>query len=500
MQKNNIKEDNYNFKKNEILNKYIITYSIDLQGNIIDVSEAFCNILAYSKDELLGKSQNILLHQDVKKSFYENINNILKNDNTWEAEVKYLNKKNEEYLFNTIVSAIFNDNKEKIAYINICTPITKRKEIDDKLKQALHIFENTHDGIVITDENVNITNVNKSFQRVTGYSLEEVKGLNPKILKSLVHDNSFYQDMWFSLNENGFWIGEITNKKKNGKLYEELLTITALYDENKKICNYMGIFTDITKQKKQERLLLQQARNSAIGEMIENITHQWRQPLSTISTIATALKFRINFNQDKEIDNNELANAFTSINKNTQYLSKTIDDFRTFFKGDLEKIKSFALQDSLKKLNDLTKDSFSNKFIKIVADIQSDNIFIKGNENLLIQSLINIYNNAKDVLEDKINKTENNRYFFITLKKIENEAVIYLKDNAGGIKEENIQKIFDPYFTTKHQSQGTGLGLYMTYEIITKQLKGKIEVINEEFIYNNIKHIGARFKISLYID
>ena len=126
-----------------------------------------------------------------------------------------------------------------------------RKESEHKLKQAYKVFENAHDGIIITDSNVNIINVNEAFERNTGYLLADVIGKNPKLLKSDVQDIDFYKNMWKELITNSYWEGEIINKRKDCNLYIERLKISAVYNEEKKLVNYIALFSDITLEKEQ---------------------------------------------------------------------------------------------------------------------------------------------------------------------------------------------------------------------------------------------------------
>ncbi|WP_417332738.1 sensor histidine kinase [Halarcobacter sp.] len=224
--------------------------------------------------------------------------------------------------------------------------------------------------------------------------------------------------------------------------------------------------------------------------MIGNIAHQWRQPLSAITTISTGLKLQLEMgiplSSDENIEN------LNKINEQAQYLSRTIEDFRGFFSTKLTEVVDFEVSEAIEKVNDLTKDSFRNNFIEVNYDMDKE-IYIESNKNLLIQALLNIYNNALDALKER----EKDRLFFISAKKEDNNIVIKIKDNAGGIPLDYIEKIFDPYFTTKHQSQGTGIGLYMTHQIIVKQLQGTISVDNTSYTYNNENHLGAEFTIKI---
>jgi len=184
-----------------------------------------------------------------------------------------------------------------------------------------------------------------------------------------------------------------------------------------------------------------------------------------------------------------------TINKNAQYLSQTIDDFKNFIKGDRIKI-IFNLTNEINSLLELLKGMLKDNNINIVLDIKNE-IYINGYKNELIQALINIVNNSKDALLDS---SIENKYIFISTLEVEGKVIILLKDNGGGVPEDIISKIFEPYFTTKHQSQGTGLGLHMTYNLIVEGMKGTIDVKNVKYIYNNHEYSGAEFSISIPIN
>ncbi len=228
---------------------------------------------------------------------------------------------------------------------------------------------------------------------------------------------------------------------------------------------------------------------ASMGEMIGNIAHQWRQPLSIISTGSTGMKVQKEFGT---LTDEQFTETCDIINDNAQYLSKTIDDFRNFIKGD--RIKDiFSLKKCIDGFLHLVNGSIKNHNINIILDLQED-IKIDGYENELMQCLINIYNNAKDALIE--NKIED-KFIFITTTTNEDKAIIKIKDNAGGITDEIIDKIFDPYFTTKHKSQGTGLGLHMTYNLIVDGMGGTIEATNQTYTYKNKEYTFAVFNIEI---
>ncbi|MFW2585962.1 cache domain-containing protein [Aliarcobacter butzleri] len=256
---------------------------------------------------------------------------------------------------------------------------------------------------------------------------------------------------------------------------------------------YVSIFLEnkLKEYKKEldnkQAILYQQSKMAAMGEMIGNIAHQWRQPLSIITTATSGMVLQ---KQMGVLTDEFFFEASNRINTSSQYLSQTIDDFRNFFIPNKEKSK-VNLIEIFKKTLDLISAQFSSKDIEIIKNIEG--VEFESYENELIQALINILNNSRDELIKK----DGERFIFVDAFEKDNFINIIIKDNAGGVIKENLNKIFEPYFTTKYKSQGTGIGLYMTEEIITKHLNGTICVGNVEFTYNEKEYFGAQFTIRI---
>ena len=247
----------------------------------------------------------------------------------------------------------------------------------------------------------------------------------------------------------------------------------------------------IDENSKQQNLLLYQSKMASMGEMIGNIAHQWRQPLSTITATASGIRLQNELNMlDKEF----LDDGLKGISNSAMYLSHTIDDFRNFFKKDDEKTK-FFVKDLIERTIGLISSKFNDNEINILKKIE--NIELDTHQNQLIQVIINLLNNAKDEFE-KIDKSAKKCIFIDSYKK-DDEYIIKIKDNAGGIPKEIIGKIFEQHFTTKSDVDGTGIGLFMSKEIIEKNIKGKISAYNEEFEYEGNIYKGAVFEIILTI-
>lgn len=242
-----------------------------------------------------------------------------------------------------------------------------------------------------------------------------------------------------------------------------------------------------------EQMLVQTSKLAAMGEMIGNIAHQWKQPLSIISMEANKLK--ANYALNEILEPQTALNFADNTLKQVEFLAKTIDDFRGFFNpnkpNEVYNLKSF-----IDKCIDLVDASFDSNTIKTIKDID-DKIDSYGDPNQLLQAIINILNNARDALKNASDLREK-LVFIVSAKEDEHQnIVISIKDNAGGIPENILPRIFEPYFTTKEEQKGTGLGLYISHTIITKNLKGSIKAENDIFEYDGEKYKGAKFTITL---
>ncbi|MBU0720529.1 ABC transporter substrate-binding protein [bacterium] len=243
---------------------------------------------------------------------------------------------------------------------------------------------------------------------------------------------------------------------------------------------------------KQNRVIMAQSKMAAVGSMLSNIAHQWRQPLNIISL--NIAKMETSLLLGKDVNVADISAMSREINRQSQYLSQTIDDFKNYFNSNIKNMTEFTIEDSIVKVNELTKELYKNNSIELV--MSSMECSIVQNESLLIQALLNIYNNAKDAMVETNTKY---RCFFVEIFCDDEKIVLSLRDSGGGINEDIIGRIFEPYYSTKGQAAGTGLGLYISYEIVTKHFHGSIEVRNKEYVYKGHKLRGAEFEITIPI-
>ncbi|QKF72928.1 Cache sensor-containing signal transduction histidine kinase [Aliarcobacter faecis] len=352
---------------------------------------------------------------------------------------------------------------------------------EDNIEAMIKIANSNNDNFYRYEERYNNSNIDYKVNKIS--YVKAISGWNWIIGSSFYEDDVNFEiiemkkrlDSDFDINLKNILLASII-------LIIFLLIISFYVSKyiEKKFIDYKDELGS------RQALLFQQSKMATMGEMIRNIAHQWRQPLSVITAATSGMLIQ------KEMGNltdEFFVNSAKKINSSASYLSQTIDDFRNFFSPNKEKEK-FMISHTLSKTLDLISVQLNTKDIFIIKDVQNIEVF--SYENELIQALINILNNARDEL---INK-DYDKYIFIDINKNNNQLKIVIKDNAGGVRKENLSKIFNPYFTTKEKTQGTGIGLYITQEIIL-QLNGEISVRNVDFNYNKEKYRGAEFTITL---
>jgi signal transduction histidine kinase/HAMP domain-containing protein len=457
--------------------------SIEKTGWKVVVRESYELILKSLNNILFGMMFSmiifiiaaILLSLRISKRIFKSFDNLQQTTtNIASGHYNVEIKKTYYREFNALLNSF---NKMKIE-------IDKREEsLENSLNSFKSLFNSTMEVMVIHNRGICIDANNVAIEFL---KLKDKKDLIGKNLLEFVDDK--YKDMI------------IKNYKKNTLPYE----LDIVVNNQKFTCLGQGKFIDlngqkvklstlidITELKAKDKLLFQQSKMASMGEMIGNIAHQWRQPLSVISTCASGIKFEKEFN---EISDERLYETLDLIVENTQYLSKTIDDFRNFFKAD-KVVVDFCVNESINRVLKLLKSSIQNHNIQVENNSNKE-LIINGYANEFLQVLINVINNAKDAL---LNQPSSDRLMIIKTFIKDKKCIIEVNDNGGGIDETIISKIFEPYFTTKHKSQGTGIGLYMSHQIVVEHMKGDIYAKNIEIIKDEKVYKGCSFIISLPI-
>ena len=361
----------------------------------------------------------------------------------------------------------------------------KRSEIDNKIKsqKAFSMYVKTKDSVKVLSF-LPIRNIKD--KKVVAYLVAHT---NSYVVSNILKDSYRILIVAFFAMLILFYSLYKTIRRREQLSKEVYKKTKELKELNENLEE--RIEEEVLKNQKVQEQLFKSEKMASMGEMIGNIAHQWRQPLSVISLGATGMKLHKEYGT---LADEEFFKTCDTINDNAQYLSNTIDDFNNFIKGD-RKEETFNLKENINSFLQLVDGSIKSNHISVIVDVD-DNIEIKGYSSELKQCFINIFNNSRDAF---LSINEKNRYLFITVSVVDNKIYIVFRDNGGGIPENILPKIFEPYFTTKHQSQGTGLGLHMSYTLISDGMNGTIDASNKEYIYDDISYTGAVLTITLSV-
>ncbi|MDD2266983.1 nitrate- and nitrite sensing domain-containing protein [Sulfuricurvum sp.] len=508
----------------EMIDNNVITSRTDLHGVITDASEAFCQISGYSKEELIGQSHRIIRHPDMPSSLYQELWDTIQVDQTWIGEIKNRKKNGEFYWVKAVISPLFDNNGIKIGYSAIRHDITDEKLLSEE-EEKLKVFS-LRMTLALQAGNVGIWEWDYASNTLIWddrmyeiYGIEPLQKSNPYTMWSNAIDHDDKPKVEENLNNavknNGEYCADFWITTPNGE--RRYIRALGKNEVNQSGVAYrmVGINMDITEQKhteehlnelvkretskrlEQEKLLIQQSKLAAMGEMISMIAHQWRQPLNAVGVLSQEIRLKYQFNA---LDQKELDLLSEEIQKYLEYMSKTIDDFRNFFKPSKE-VKSF---DVVKAINDslsIVGKQLENHNIEIMLDAKcTDNSMdssqayvLTGYESEFKQVIINIINNARDAIDDHVKKAPiQHKFIHINVVRSTNEIIITVTDNGGGIPTEMLDTIFIPYISTKEEQQGTGLGLYMSKLIIERNMRGQLSARNTQ--------LGAEFKIVLHVN
>jgi len=335
--------------------------------------------------------------------------------------------------------------------------------------------------VMMTNVEGIIEYVNPAVLKETGYEADELIGKKPKIFRSGVHDKEFYDNLWEVIRKNDIWKGRLVNKIKDEKEIILDAQIFPLLDENNNVTHYISIQNNITKVIEQQNAMAFQSKQAQMGEMLSMIAHQWRQPLASIGATVTTIEVET---QLGELNIEELSKELKKISNIVEYLSETINDFSDFYKPNNE-TKFTSFDTIVKKCMSIIENILTSSAVKV--SIETDDTMFKTYESELVQVVLNLLKNTLDIFKERTDIL--NREIKISVEKDDNNITLVYQDSAGGCKVEPLENIFAPYFTTKNELQGTGLGLYMSKTIIEEHCNGKIYA-------SNIKD-GIEFRIQL---
>lgn len=397
---------------------------------------------------------------------------------------------------------IFIYNKEGTCLANPKKELIGVNRINSKNKDGIHVLKNILDFTL------------KNKEGFVQYNGSVVMNKNLKF-NGKISFVKLYED-WNWMIGSGFYLEALNNKiqkKKDNLILSNqkdiqnisilaivitvIMLIISFYLSKiieKTFAKYkIKVADELKKSLEKEKLLIHQSKMATMGEMIGSITHQWKQPLSLLSMSNGII--RLSREEKDMFTEKEIDESVNRIDFAINNISQTIDDFKNFFNPNKERTL-FLISDSIDETFKLVSFQFKNNNIEIIKNISEVSLY--GSQNELQQVFVNLLKNAKEELIKKSSKEK--RLIFIDIYLDNDNAIIKIKDNADGIPEKIIENVFDSYFTTKEKDGGSGIGLYISKQIIEGSMKGSITVENKEFIYENENYKGAEFTILIPMD
>lgn len=455
---------------------------IDKNSKFLYVNNAFSPILGFTKDEFLKKNFISFITDEHKEDF-ENLmqENIL---NKYQSEVQVIceRKDKQKVYLQITISLMLN---QEFFVIN-ARDITKQISDDEILNNYVI---STH-----TDLNGAITKASKAFCLLSGYSKKELIGNSYSFMKHPDMEESVYTDLWETIKNGQAWSGKLKYLKKDLSYFWVNVKIKQIYNKYGDTTGFTSLMFDITNElllkddkktleakmdeatvtiEQKDKILVHQSKLAIMAETLQMVSHEWRQPLNVISI--QAQKIELDYTINDNIDEEELLQTLRNINDKANELSNTIEDFQGYVNLKSEKRTANSLDIIQRAISTFNNDPHSKDIKFIKETVETPEFETYANE--LSTVLVNIFINAKEsIIKNNIQEGA------IKLKEYYKGNTIYfeISDNAGGINEDIIDKIFDPYFSTKEECHGVGLGLYMCKTIIEMHFNGVIGAKNSE--------------------
>ncbi|MBU4261950.1 MAG: response regulator [Proteobacteria bacterium] len=375
---------------------------------------------------------------------------------------------------------IFGPESEILQIIEYCVDITDRKQGEEERRRLTTVMEQAADSIVITDKRAIIQYVNPSFEKITGYTAAEAIGKNPRILQSGSHNAQFYRQMWSTLSRGEVWRGHFINKKKDGSLFDEEASITPVLNDAGKIVNYVALKRDVTDQKKLEEKLHHAQTMEAIGTLAGGIAHDFNNILTAILGYAELVfeqlpaGSRLRMNQEQVLKAGGRA-------------KELVRQILTFSRQRRQERIPVLIHLVVKEAIKLLRASIPS-IIEIKDDIDPKTGMVLIDPTQLHQIVMNLCTNAYHSMRESggvLGVRLDVRRFGKDDLKIMNFSLVpgtYVRlevsDTGCGMNKQILEKIFEPYFTTKKSREGTGLGLSIVHGIV-KSCEGDISVYSE---------------------
>ncbi len=359
----------------------------------------------------------------------------------------------------------------------IVRDISDRERVNEALQLWVAALQSAANAIVITDRRGNILFVNTAFTQLTGYSADEAIGNNLRMLKSGRQQEAFYKEMWDTIAAGHVWHGQLVNKRKDGSVYDEEMTITPVRSESLQVTHFIAIKNDITERKQLQERLAQSQKMESIGVLAAGIAHDFNNVLGIILGHSTLI-------ESLGPENEKIRRGVAAIAKAAERGAFLVRQMLTFARKNDVSFTRLSLNDSIREFQRLFYEAFP-RTMTLVCNLDDDLPLVVADSTQFHQVLVNLSVNARDAMhgsgmleiETGVSSCEEVRRRFPGAAAIDYVEVT-VSDTGSGIDEETQKRIFEPFFTTKEPGKGTGLGLSVVFGIMENH-KGFIDVKSE---------------------
>jgi PAS domain S-box-containing protein len=486
----------------------LTTYS---DGMISDINDAFEKVLGYSRNDVIGRTSadlNLFIMPEQQSQVIE----LLQSKGRI-VDIELLVRRKDGAILNGLFSAELVISQGRKYILSVMLDITERKQAEKLLveeRQRLSsILEGTNVGTWEWNVQTGETIFNERWAEIIGYTLAELSPVsistwvqfghpedlnmsNEILQKHFKREIPYYEVEARMRHKDGHWIwvldrGRVSTWTENGEplmmsgTHQDITTRKQAEEQLEQLNRTLQqrIEDSVAELREKDQVLIQQGRLAAMGEMIGNIAHQWRQPLNALSMLITNLHYS---HREGGLTETYMNESSATANRLIQKMSTTINDFRNFFSPDKEMV-SFSALHQIKQAVLLVEAAFRSSMVDIVIDVTHDCTLI-GYPNEYSQVLLNLLTNAREAI---VGTGSLPGLIHIGVRTDNEMGVVTVIDNGGGIPEHLLDKIFEPYFTTKNT--GTGIGLYMSKMIIERNMHGLITARNRE--------AGSEFSVSV---
>jgi len=452
------------------------------EGEILELNKAASEILESEKGEIIGKNFLDLIDKSDKEKFRLIFTDTIINSRNGNIFAKWNINKRELDLDITISPVPTTEEKSQHLFFILARDLTEQKRNEIDLLRFYYVAENTVNPLQIADVEGKMVYVNRAFIQASGYSKEELLGQNPRIFSSHKHSKKFWSKMWNTVKTGKAWVGEVENKKKGGDPFYTQLLVSPILDHNGNLSAFFGIHRDLKEKRIMEQQLIHTQKMESIGTLAAGVAHEVGNPLASISALVQVVQ--------RSTDDQFIKEKLELVKSQVTRISKIIRDLVDFSRPSNYELQLTDINQNVAEAIEIIKVGTKAKNISFDRSLNEKVPLLPLVADQIQQVFVNIILNAVDAILE-LNPPRQDSTIFASTDVVGDNVIITFEDDGVGISEDNISKIFEPFYTTKKEGRGTGLGLWVSYGII-KSFQGDIIVESKE-------GRGTMFKILLPI-